>query len=285
MQLSTGSYLPRASLDLPPGQQPTAGWEEVTKGLLGILAGYAVSIVSVAAVVALVLSVVAEVGGPTALSAKQSGDAATVLYVGAGILFLTSLLSLALILRGQWRCLMNAPEHCGAKWLMFASMLCVVAGPTMGTLSGFATDAPTPPVQAQARATKPKGPMPAPDRVKHYREAVATDNAAGYMRLASALVNLLSTVFFVLFLRGVALAFDDQLRTRIVEFYLLFFGLVVGASALVVVDPSWLITLPEVLLLLAGGWVLCFVGYFLLILNTCACISAGLARQRAPVAS
>ncbi len=279
MYLSTGSLLPREEEELPPSQQPGAGWEEVKKGLLSILGGYALTLLSLFIFLGLLLTVAVQVTTATAVTTQKSNDAATVLYVGAGILLLSGLASFYLIIRGKWRCLMNAPEHCGVKWMMFVSLLCVAAGPPLSAASSFATDPPP----GEARTAQDVEKMRPNEKLKHYRDAVAPHDAVGYVRLASSFVSLLSTVFFVLFLRGVSLSFNDQTRARIVEGYLVLLGAVAAGTAAVVVNPAMLLTFPEALFLLAGGWLLSFAGYLFLIVNTCACIAVGL-EQRQKVA-
>jgi hypothetical protein len=276
MYLSTGSLLPKEEEELPPSQQPGAGWDEVKKGLLSILGGYALTILSLFIFIGLLLTVAVQVTTATAVTTQKSNDAATILYVGAAIVLLSSLASFYFIIRGKWRCLMNAPEHCGVKWMMFVSLLCVAAGPPLSTASSFATEPPP----GEARTAQEVDKMRPNEKLQHYRDSVAPHGAVGYIRLASGFVSLLSTVFFVLFLRGVALSFEDQTRARIAEGYLVLVGAVAVGTVVVVVNPTLLLTFPEVLLLLAGGWLLSFAGYLFLIVNTCACITVGLAQRR-----
>src|SRR4051812_31744108 len=48
------------------------------------------------------------------------------------------LLGYALVLVGQWRCLLFAPQHLGTKDLMFACVLCALVGPALFVVAHFA---------------------------------------------------------------------------------------------------------------------------------------------------
>ena len=113
----------------------TAGWSEVCKGLYGILAGYL--LILGAAVGAAILIFVILFQMAPGHGHKATGDAFATLIVGALVLGLMILGAYALIVRNEWRCLRNAPEQCGGKWWMFAAMLCLVAGPVLGSVSSL----------------------------------------------------------------------------------------------------------------------------------------------------
>jgi len=214
MHLSTHDLLiPNDAAQHFPEPVNTAGWSEVCKGLYGILCGYLLIFGSMIGAVVLAVTVISQ------LAAAHPHDGASgvfsVLVVGAIVLVLLLLAGYGLIIRNQWRCLRNAPEHCGAKWWMFATMICIVAGPALGIATSLAGGRDRP---AQA-SLDGKAALP-----MTFREALAESKKAGAaaapMKIVSSVIGLLSQLFFVLFLRSVALSFNDGFRARIAEMYL-----------------------------------------------------------------
>jgi hypothetical protein len=104
------------------------------------------------------------------------------------------------------------------------------------------------------------------------------------MKIASGVIVLLAQVFFVLFLRSVALSFNDGFRARLAEMYLLFTGVLFAGLVGFLVWPDVLAAGPTLLLFLGGGWALSGVCYLVLIVSTCACIHRNLAILRSPLA-
>jgi hypothetical protein len=282
MSLLTQQFAPdEAELD---GHLET-GWMEVRRGLHNLLLGYLLCLFCLLLMGALVGFSLAELTSknPT----LSSGDVETVLFAGAAVLLLLGGYSLAVLVRAKWRCLMNASERYGAKWWMFSSILCLLATPALNFVS------------ALAPAEKPEG-MPKVARtakrgteemavgillreVEAYKKAATLRDmtATGWMKLAGNVAGLLSTVFFVLFLRSVALCFEDTARARLAESYLVF-------VVLLFVGMLWLLfgLMPrgisglQVVLGLAAGQLLSMLWYFFLVINTSVCIAAGVERER-----
>jgi hypothetical protein len=240
-----------------------AGWSEVSKGLYGILAGYVVIFGSV--IVAVILAVAAVTRLVMAGPREGAGSFFSLLVVGLIVLVLSSLAGYGIIVRSQWHCLRNAPEQYGAKWWMFAAILCLVAGPAMGTtasLVGLRT--PTTPVRLKNKAGAPLT----------VREILAEVKKAGGsalpMQIVSAVIGLLAQVFFVLFLRSVALSFNDSFRARLAEMYLLFAVVLFAGSVGLIAAPDTFHADRMLMLLLGGGWAISGVWYLVLIVSTCA---------------
>jgi MFS family permease len=258
----------------------TAGWSEVCKGLYGVLFGYLLIVGAVIGAVVLAIMTIAQLAA--ARPGNGAGGVFSLLVVGAIVLTLLVLAGYGLIIRSQWRCLRNAPEQCGAKWWMFATMLCIVAGPAMGMAASLAGE-PEAPANAQlkARLINKAAPMT-------FREALAESKKAGAaaapMKIVSSVIGLLAQVFFVLFLRSVALSFNDGFRARVAELYLLVVGVLSVGLVGLIVAPEIFLTKPLLLLLLGGGWAISAVCYLVLIVSTCACIHGNLAalRSRTP---
>jgi hypothetical protein len=276
MNLATRNYL---TIDAPP-LEPEApemiefGWPAVRQGLHSILLGYLLSLGM--ALFAVALALLAAFSVPQVQQAGEFLDAAMLLYFGIGVLFLMGLGSLALVIKGNVRCLVNAPERCGARWLMFASTLCVVVGPALNLVSALVLAPPKP-------AALTKRSCPAEEMVlalHRYGDSFLAQDTRAYVALTGGAASLLSGVFFVLFLRAVARCFDDTSRMRVTEFYLLFNGLLTAASVYCFLHPLTLLANLHFAVALVGAWVTSALGYLLLLLNTSACIFEGLARRR-----
>jgi hypothetical protein len=277
MHLSTMRYLdpePPPSLEKPSGSVDAA-WIEMSKGLLTVIAGYVLSFVNVAAGIALIWLVT---GGYRKSVVRVTGDDYTLLLAGGGVLFFTSLFSAYLLLRGKWRCVMCAPEHHGAKWLMFASMICVCAGPAMNFASGFVA-AP----EAMQAAGDTHDRSDASRVAALYVERLRELNTAAFMRLTGSVIGVLGPIFFVLFLRAVHGCLGSFMGARFTEMYLLFLVLLFAGSLCLLLDSRVRIQ-ADLLIALAIGWVVATVWYFLLILGAVVGITAHLNAPRPPQA-
>jgi hypothetical protein len=203
------------------------------------------------------------------------GGIFSLLIIGAIVLVLLLLAGYGVIIRSQWRCLRNAPEHCGAKWWMFATMLCIVAGPVLGAATSLAGSDDRPahvPVNNKAA-------VPATLR-EALAESEKAEASAAPMKIASSVIGLLSQLFFVLFLRSVALSFKDGLRARVAEMYLLLAGVLFAGLVGLIVTPETFLAKPILLLFLGGGWALSAIWYLGLIVSTCVCIQGNLTLLR-----
>ncbi len=273
MHLNTHDLLlPNDAAQHFPEPVNTVGWREVCKGLYGILCGYLVIFGSLIGAAALLVLVIVQAAAEHPHDGK--GGILSLLIVGAIVLVLLILAGYGVIIRSQWRCLRNAPEHCGAKWWIFGTMICIVAGPVMGAATSLAGA----PDQQVVVPQNDKAAVP-----MTFREALAESKKAGAaapMKIISSFVGLLGQVFFILFLRSVALAFDDQFRARFAEMYLLLTGSLFAGLVGLIVSPDIFLAKPMLLFLLASGGVISAIWYFVLIISTCFCIQGNLAKPQ-----
>ena len=72
-------------------------------------------------------------------NAKPSNGSLWQLYLGLGILSITGIISYGIIVGGQFKCLLHAPERHGARWFMFLCIACLFLGPTFHVASGIAS--------------------------------------------------------------------------------------------------------------------------------------------------
>jgi hypothetical protein len=275
MNLSTMRYFepaPGSVAEKQTGYEDMA-WTEVTKGLLTVLAGYILSLVNAVASIGLVWIATDGFKVPVA---RVTGDPFTVLLIGGTILFFSSLYCSFLVLRGKWRCMINAPEQRSAKWLMFASMLCVCAGPILNFSAGFigGTSARPLPDDLRMRSGAARA---AVQYAAQYRQ----NDLSAYMRLAGSVISPLGPIFFVLFIRAVHGCLGSFLAARFTELYLLFLGLLIAGTLSLILDPRVRIQV-DLLLCLGIGWLVAAVWYFLLVLGAAFGISAHINAPRAP---
>lgn len=276
MNLSTMRYLEAPLPPHPAGPPGTGemGWNEVSKGLFGVLAGYILGILNGVGGVALMWSVTAGFRRPPA---EITGDDLTLFLIGGAVLFFSSLYSSYLLLRNKWRCMMNAPEQRSARWLMFASMLCVLAGPAINMASGFVGAPPAPKTRTLEIEVHPS----AAKAAALYAEKLRDNDLTAYMRLAGSIIAPFGPIFFVLFLRALHSCLGNSLGARFTELYLLFVVLLAAATLSLILDSSVHIR-SDLLLCLAVGWLVAAVWYFLLIVGMVFSVTAHVNAPRGP---
>jgi hypothetical protein len=236
------------------------GWPDVRSGLGLILRGY---FVLVAAVIVVATVFIILFGIDPAQRSKTSWQVRDIgLFLGLGAVAVASLYSYGCVVVGHWRCLMNAPERHGAKWLMFACITCVLAGPALNFASGVSGIQRAPKVQRGLKDIKEV----------HYSKEGAI------MQAASAGINVLGTVFFMLFLRAVARCFEDATRAWMANLYLIFIVCVFGLTVMMIFasgEPA----LPTAHLLeLGAAWAAAFLGYLFMVASAHIGITSGLKR-------
>lgn len=282
MKLHTQCYLPQPSRE---AVDPSIGLLDLQKGLNSILLGYLVSLGAILAAGGLVWLLIVQAEGAT-LSRKILEEASTILFAVVLFLGLAGLGSYILIVRGKWRCLTSAPERFHAKWMMFLSILCIVAGPLLnagGSLVGNSKPNGQRKPSAWGRADK----MPSLTGLR--RELESSENwvpeldTRTYIKLAGKGIGLFSGVFFVLFLRAVALSWGAVVRARLAELYLVFEALLVFGVFVLLRNPDYMLARPRLLLSLGAGWLIAGLWYLGLILSMSAGITSILARQPRPL--
>jgi hypothetical protein len=241
------------------------GWKEVADGLGRILLSYAVLITGTFVGIGLVVGSLY-----LAMSPKRAPNDMThvwVFYVGLGVLSLIGLFAYGMLLAGKWRCLLGAPERNHSKWLMFACMACIVMGPALNIVTGWAGLKKRPEFKQGAAGFK---------QVKY-------TELGGPMQIASVGLSLGAIVFFVLFLHSVARCFEDKACTALIALYLTFTALLTGASLYLIFAAPKLLIKPPVLMGLGGGWVISAIWYLVLIAKVRTCIIHGLKQIKSPL--
>ncbi|MCI0464191.1 MAG: hypothetical protein L0Z62_45230 [Gemmataceae bacterium] len=269
MSLVMAKYLSKAD-DTPLRFNTETGWQGVSTGLGLVVRGYLVLIA--AGIVGPVLVWLALDGGGLGQqlnNARQDRD--TLMLMGALVLGLGPIACYALVLCGQWRCLMYAPQAEHSKELMYICLNCVILGSILKVTGLFLGGSEVYAALQQGTAGL--------DRLNLTSLGVL-------LLLGSATLAFLGSLVFSLFLRSVAGCFQDRARVRSVELNLLFVGLLLGGSigTLFLVQPL----APKAVLLswLGAGWLLCFAWHFGLVGSIRRGLKEGLQRraaEKAPV--
>jgi hypothetical protein len=245
----------------------------VTKGLFTVFGGYVIGMLNVCGIVALLWYTTDEFKKSID---QVSGNPFTVLLLGGAVSFFASLISSYLLIRGKWRCVVNAPEQRGAKWLMFASVVCICSGPALHLASGFAKAA------TVTQKTDEVEIKPGLERsMIRYVEELRENDSAAYLRLMGCVITPLGPIFFVLFLRAIHRCLGNIAAARVSELYLLFIVLLAVGSLSLLFDPSVKVRF-DLLAILGIAWLVGMAWFFLLILSAVFGISAHLNAPRPP---
>jgi hypothetical protein len=276
MSITTQEYMPGTAVGTTTETEHEChfGLKELSKGLLGILMGYLLVIGVVAAAAAVLVFVIVNLKA----GKLAKGDAMTIVLAGAGAIFLAFVFTGWTILRNKWRCLMNAPERGGAKWWMFASMVCVFATPALNTVCGFMGGYSTTSASRTQRLTALEQLT-----AEKYMDSLKTGDAESYMRLAGAIIGPLGGMFFILFVRAVAISIRSKIFARLAEVHLVLDILLLVGSLVALFDISRLRFLPHVWLLMGALALVSFVLWLVLILGTVVSINTFLSNQRSPL--
>jgi hypothetical protein len=228
---------------------PKSGWQEISKGLALVVRGYCVLIAGSPLAFLCITLACGEGPAPLRQSMTQE-NRDDLLLLGLLMVGLTALLSYGLVLLGQWRCLMYAPERQGARELMYVCLNLVIIASLMN-VAGAALDG------AGTYAALRQGAVCVERLDWHGRGTL--------LQLGSGVVGLLASLIFSQFLRTVASCFDDRSRVRSVDFNLAFMGLLLGGSCGTFLYAQQLASKTEMLPWLAGGWLLCFAWHLWLV--------------------
>ncbi len=245
-------------------------WQDVGKALTKILVGHLLiilgTITSAGLIALFVISLTKKDGKGVNLAFEA------VCWLAVGLLCICVLWGYGKILLGQWMCLKYAPERCGARWVMFACITCMLMGPTCNTICSFGG--------VQQAADFRRGPrdfkMP------------KFDPSVRNMQIGCSAISLLSYVLFMIFLRSVARCFGDTGRATHVVIFLLVQAALFALSVFIVYDTIEEQKLrfdPEILMFLGIGWLVSGIWYLYLIFSIRMCIKEGLQWLQSPLES
>ncbi len=178
-------------------------------------------------------------------------------------LVLTAVCSYGLVLSGQWRCLMYAPQRHNAKELMYVCFHCLIVGSFLNGIGAWLDGGKTYAALQQGWAGLQE----------------LDGWSVGYlMQVGSVLLGVAGSLVFSRFLRNVAECFNDRRRARAVDFNLWFTAVMIGVSLGAYFFVRGLTLKGDALPWLVSAWLVCFAWHLWLVLRVCRCVSDGLCR-------
>jgi hypothetical protein len=258
--LESAKYLKDAG-DQPWQFDRGPGWHEIATGLKLVARGYGILLLgSIVGLFFLWLAFSAR--APFGLSIDDE-DRDAFLVVAVVTFGLTGLCSYALVLAGQWRCLMYAPPRHSAKELMYVCVNCLLIGFALNVLGIYLDGGKMYKALRQGWAGL--------DEIDRW-------SAGSLTQVSSVLLGVIGSLVFSQFLRGVANCVQARHRARAVDFNLWFMGLLIGGSVGVHLFVHRLSLKADALPWLIGGWLLCVAWHLWLVLSVHRCVKDGLQR-------
>src|SRR5262245_43668366 len=233
-------------------------WREVRQGLVLALLGFGLVLLSALAG----LSLVGRRGEAVVPSLGIDPDDAipfALTVAGAG-----ALVGHGVVLLGQWRCLVYAPQGCGAKELQFACLLSSLDAPACLAGGHFLSG-------RQVYALLAKGLLGL--------QPLDLVQGGGVPFVAAALLGLVSLLLFAAFTRAVARHLDDGDSVPCVRAYFWYVAFLLGGTGGLLAEAQRSTRL-NVWPVLAGAWLLCVGFQAALLYRAARRISRALARER-----
>jgi hypothetical protein len=258
------------------------GWTEVASGLGKILYGYFLLAVNGLIVVGLLIYLISSTVAARKPNPHDAILAMWIFYLGMGIVGLLSIYTYVNIFVGKCRCAIHAPERCGARWYIFACLMCIVIGPVLSIVNSVA--APTT-VVATENKEKLRSEMLQQLQSQDGESTVLSElrRRCTVMQIISVLVSLSTTVFFVLFLRAIADCFEEKRLTIMIDAYLIFSSLLLGYTIFMVTATKFDQSLLLILIILGVGGLISAGWYVAMVVYARTLILTKVANVRSPL--
>jgi hypothetical protein len=246
------------------------GWRLVARGLGQVLVGYGVLFVGTVIGFGLVTLAMFTFQAAWVKGGLKVGNGTWwELYLGLGILKVIWIISLGIIIGGQFKCMLHAAERHGTRWFMFLCTACLFLGPMFQVAAGIAG------WQAigELRANPAK-----------FRD-VNIGLLAQRLMMTGFAISILYPLCFTLFLRGIAKCLRSPVHVVLINIFLVFAGTLVAAT-------MWLLykipmgghpVAPQLALGVFAAWPLVLVIYVVLIAVTRMCILSTMSRVKSPL--
>jgi hypothetical protein len=264
MTLRSAKFLTNVD-DQPMQFNGGPGWQQISAGLRLVAWGYTALLIGSIVGVLLVWVVLS---GHAVFGPRPSDDYSDQLLLFAVLtLGLTAIVSYGLVLAGQWRCLMYAPQRGSAKELIYVCLHCVLIGSVLNGVGAYLDGGKT---------------YAALQQGWEGLHALDAWSPANMVQAGSLLLGVAGSLVFSQFLRNVAECFNDRRAARAVDFNLLFMGLLIGGSVGTHLFIRRLSLQGDTLPWLIGGWLLCFAWHLGLVIGVRWSVDAGLRRLAVP---
>jgi len=235
---------------------PEFGWDEVHRGLGQIVIGQVIW--GACGLLTVLLGwLLSPAVGPAHPFHVQSDFKDEVKLIGLVIIGMITAVGYRFSIAGKWRCLLNAPERNGLRWVMFACITGIVTAPIFHT-TAYLTSGPV------------HGDLQEHDVV--YLKKVKLNSTQAALQLAGAGSVLLSSVALLVFFRRTAHLFSAFKLMHVVDLTLLALIPLLGISLAVFFDPHVVSRHPVVLTGIEFSWLTWAILHLLLNLRTRSCI-------------
>jgi hypothetical protein len=242
------------------------GWKEVSKGLMKILMGYGLWVLG--DVIGLILILMPMIAVGFKFTAHLSLGYLWMFYAGMGLLSVISIFSMGIIMGGKWKCIINASERHGCRWLIFLCLASMAVSAALSILSSLAG--------LKVRPELARG-------VAGLMQ-VQFSSVGIIFNLTSVGLGMLYTCTFALFLRAIAQCMESRWHVRMVDLFLsLFVPLMLATVYLIYRILMGDHNVIRMLLPLGAGWIICFVYWLAMIFMIRSCILKTMENVRDPI--
>lgn len=211
-QISTQDYL-----------KTEMAWGDVAKGFERILFGY-VLMIACAVFAGLLLGWLATQGASLAKSGTPDKPNLIVMWVillGGAIIGFLSLVSWFVVVTGQFKCALGAPDRENARWLMFGCILCLVFGFVLPILDGVSMYMGGGLTQDQLQKMQSTG------------DTSAITRRGSIIQMAGLALDVTVALLMAMFFRAVGKCFAHQGLVDMADSYMLCFVLLICGTGFV----------------------------------------------------
>lgn len=234
------------------------GWGDVVRGLGRILLGWGILIGGIL------------LGGLLLIGSLTMGPTIGAMWtflLGMAIIGVAGLFSYGIMIAGQLVCMINTPERNGARWLIFACLVCLAMGPIINVASYWSFTSKKPDFKKGVAGLK----------------AMELDTTGRYLQAAGAAAGVSYNLCFILYMRAIGCCFASVFLTRLSEVFFAFEALLFGGGLYLVFNPTVIVRHPLVVFLYAGALFVGFIWFLLMIVITRSTIILYLRQVRTPM--
>jgi hypothetical protein len=245
------------------------GWTDVGRGLGQILVGYLIGFTGFVVGFGLVAWAVYGLPDDNGTFKPRTPSVSHLwqLYFGLAILVLVTLYAYAYVAGGLFRCMMGSSERHGARWFMFAALVCMFMGPAFHVAAGIV------------------GIQRGPDfnRASTALNEIKLNQTGQNLQLIGFAIGLAYPLCFLLYLRAAASCLQARIHVLLLNLFLLFAFPLVALTGYSIYDDTFATKNAQVAALLNLGWMGLSLGYLAIIFIMRLCILKTMERVRSPL--